>query len=151
MRRFEIVDKKFIEYNNDNITLPIRSTSASAGYDFYSPVKITVKSKDSVMLWTNVKACMENDEFLQLHIRSSLGKRKIMLSNCVGIIDADYYNNDFNDGNIGFILYNYGNNDYEINIGDRIAQGIFLTYLKTDNEEDVLMEKRGGGIGSTKK
>ena len=67
--------------------------------------------------------------------------------NQVGIIDADYINNKDNEGEIGLFFYNYGDEKWEVKKGDRIAQGMFIKYLTTDddNAEGI----RNGGWGST--
>ena len=73
-----------------------------------------------------------------------------MLANNVGVIDQDYYNSPFNEGHIMIPIYNFGNNPQTIEKYERIAQGIFITYLKTDDDETV-DEKRISGFGSTDK
>ena len=69
---------------------------------------------------------MNNDECLLLFSRSSLGKKGISLANGVAVIDADFYNNEDNNGNIAFLFYNNSNTPYEFKIGDKIGQGIFV-------------------------
>ena len=64
-------------------------------------------------------------------------------------MDADYYDNDSNEGEIFFQLINYGLRDYRIKKGERIGQGIFMPYLTADSEEQPTA-KRTGGFGSTK-
>lgn len=60
----------------------------------------------------------------------------------------DYYNNLDNEGHIFIKFYNPTDTDYKINIGDKIAQGIFTKYLIVDDEDEILTE-RNGGLGST--
>ena len=99
---------------------------------------------------TGVKAYMQEDEYLQLTNRSSNPlKRFLALPNGVGIIDADYYNNSNNEGHIYVQLINFGLFDYTIQKGERIAQGIFLPFLKADADEGGRLE-RTGGFGSSK-
>ena len=82
-------------------------------------------------------------------VRSSMGfKYNIRLCNQVGIIDADYYNNESNEGHMYVALQNEGNKEFVINAGDAYAQGIILNYLTCGEETNV---KRTGGIGSTNK
>lgn len=136
--------------NNQNIKLPERSTKDSAGYDFFSPVKVTIEPGQKELIWTDVKAYMQSQEVLIIDVRSSMGMKKdLMLSNTIGVIDKDYYNNESNEGNIGINLRNIGDHPVTIEIGDKIAQGIFIPYLIADsgNTEDI----RTGGIGSTGK
>ncbi|SDI38827.1 dCTP deaminase/dUTPase family protein [Dolosicoccus paucivorans] len=99
---------------------------------------------------TGIKAYMQDDEYLQLTNRSSNPlKRFLALPNGVGIIDADYYNNPNNEGHIYVQLINFGLFDCIIEKGERIAQGIFLPFLKADGDEGGRLE-RTGGFGSSK-
>lgn len=67
----------------------------------------------------------------------------LLLHNC------DYYSNENNDGNIGICLRNVTNGNETIFEGERIAQGIFETFLVSDNGNTE--DERKGGIGSTNK
>lgn len=98
---------------------------------------------------TGIKAYMGDDEYLMLANRSSNPiKRGLILPNGVGIVDADYYNNPSNEGEIFFALVNFGVRDVVLHQGDRIGQGIFMPYLTADqdmgNDRD-----RAGGFGSS--
>ena len=147
MRYFEIVKDEFRKNPNVEIKLPTRATEHSAGYDFYSPVSITIQPNEMAMIWTDVKAHMYYDNALFIIPRSSMGKQPVMIANTVGLIDSDYYGNESTDGNIGFRLLNLGNTPYEIKAGDRIGQGVFVKYgtVKDDDTKGV----RYGGFGST--
>ena len=149
IRGFELVKEDAIQNKVKCILLPKRSTKNSAGYDFFLPKNVAILPHNTILLWTDVKAYMQEDEVLQLHIRSSIGKRGIILSNCTGIIDSDYYSNPSNDGNIGIMLRNMSNEIVELMGGEKIMQGIFTKYLIADN--DNATEERIGGIGSTGK
>lgn len=147
VRGFEPV-KDDMQKNNDVETkLPTRGTEKSAGYDFYSKVNCTVKPGEIAKIWTDVKAYMQPNEVLIIDVRSSMGG-KWMLANTIGVIDSDYYSNENNDGNIGIFLKNISDEELTINIGDRIAQGIFLNYLITDYDKP-LSTIRTGGFGSS--
>lgn len=145
-RFFEVVKDEFRK-NSGDIKLPTRATEHSAGYDFYSPVDITIPPHEMVMIWTDVKANMYYDNVLLLFVRSSMGKHPVVIANGTGLIDADYYSNESNDGNIGFRLLNLGDIPYEIKVGDRIGQGIFVKYGTVKN--DATKTKRSSGFGST--
>lgn len=145
-RFFEVVRDEFRK-NSGDIKLPTRATEHSAGYDFYSPVDITIPPHEMVMIWTDIKANMYYDNVLLLFVRSSMGKYPVVIANGTGLIDADYYSNESNDGNIGFRLLNLGNTPYEIKVGDRIGQGIFVKYGTVKN--DATKAKRNSGFGST--
>lgn len=150
MRKFEVVRNDTIKYNVMDNMLPIRSTKCAAGYDFYSPIDEVVKAGEVKTIWTNIKFTCNDDEYLMLCVRSSMGKKGVRLANGVGIIDGDYYNNPDNDGNIGFMLHNFGNEDYVIKKGDRIGQGVIMKYLIADDDncKEII---RTSGFGSTNK
>ena len=147
-RYFEVVSNNH-RTTSGEIKLPTRSDSRSAGYDFYSPVNITIMPNESKLFFTDVKACMNEDEVLMLYVRSSMGKIPVVIANGTGIIDSSYFSNPSNDGNIGFRLLNLGDEPYVINVGDRIGQGVFGKYLITD--DDNASGERTGGFGSSGK
>ncbi|MBU3851871.1 MAG: dUTP diphosphatase [Candidatus Paralactobacillus gallistercoris] len=98
---------------------------------------------------TGIKAYMQPNEVLILAERSSNPLKKgLILPNGIGVIDADYYNNTDNEGEIFVQLINYGPRDRIIRKGERIAQGIFMPYLTVDNESKIT-NKRSGSFGST--
>lgn len=171
-RGFEVVTK----YLDQSIRIPKRATELSAGYDIEAAEDITLPSiwkvlmennglneaqtsqtlpkenqafVGSTLVPTGLKAYMPDDEYLLLANRSSNPmKRQLALPNGVGIIDADYYNNDNNEGEIFVQLINYGLEDFTIKKGDRIAQGIFTPY-RTVDETSAKFSKRTGGFGSS--
>jgi dUTP pyrophosphatase len=132
-----------------DIKLPRRATKKSAGYDFYSPFYFQLAPGETIKIPTGVKAYMQDNEMLDIRIRSSLGfKYDVTISNSAPVIDADYYNNKNNEGHIWIKLINHGDKTLEIDKGEAFAQGIFSTYLVTDDDKPV-NEDRTGGIGST--
>ena len=150
IRGFEAVTEEMRKGTMDYV-LPVRGSSKSAGYDISSPITVTIEPHSSVLVWTNIKVYMAEDELLQLHVRSSIGiKRNLMLKNTTGIVDSDYYSNESNDGNIGLALYNTGDEAVVIQKGERLVQGIFMKYLTVDNDT-FLKDERTGGIGSSGK
>lgn len=150
IRGFEAVVEEMRKGTMDYI-LPVRGSSKSAGYDLASPIDVIIEPHSSVLIWTNIKAFMQDDEVLEVYIRSSTAiKRDLILKNTVGIIDSDYYSNEGNDGNIGICLYNTTYAPREIKKGERIAQAIFTKYLIADDDV-CLNDVRVGGIGSSGK
>lgn len=145
---FEIVRNEYRAYPDVEIKVPVRGTDFSAACDFFSPTHVVIKPGESIMIWSDLKAIINTDEALLLLPRSSLGSHNIMLANTMGVIDADYANNVKNDGNIGFCLHNYGTDPYEINIGDKLVQGLLIRYHPIGNESNQI---RQGGFGSTGK
>ena len=144
MRKFEKVSR----VKNIDIKLPERSTIGSAGYDFYAIENISLAPKKTTLIKTGIKAYMKDDEVLLLYIRSSLAyKHNLMLSNSVGVVDSSYTDNVDNEGEIGFLIYNNNDIEYQIKKNDKIGQGIFTKYLITD--DDKTDKIRTGGFGST--
>lgn len=161
-RGFEIVS----EFKKKDINLPVRKTNASAGYDFEAAESLIVPSiwkvlaekvfigeatgLKATLIPTGIKSYMLDDEYLQLSIRSGTAlKTGLILANGVGIVDSDYYNNPDNEGHIMFPVHNLGFKDKLIKKGERIGQGLFLNYLKAD--DDMSDGVRAGGFGSTDK
>lgn len=154
MRKFEKVSKEqlfkdgFVD--EFNTVLPVRSTKASAGYDISAYGNHVIHPGEIKKIPTGLKVSMPEDEVLLVIIRSSLGiKYNISLVNAVGVIDSDYYNNIDNEGHFWAILKNHGEEDFAINHGDRVCQGIFMKYGTT--EDDNVTKVREGGFGSTGK
>ena len=156
MRKFEKISyeqfKKDISVDESlyNIyVLPRRKTKFSAGYDFNSLIEKTLQPGESVLIPTGVKCSLNDRDVLVLVVRSSLGfKHNVRLVNQVGVIDADYYNNESNEGHILIKLKNEGDHEYKIEIGSAVAQGLILNYNTVDDEEEITTD-RTGGIGST--
>lgn len=132
----------------ENISLPQRKTKDSAGYDFECAEDVTLEPHKVTVVPTGVKAYMQSDEYLGLHIRSGLAiKHSLSLVNSQGIVDADFYNNSDNEGHIQFAVVNHSDTPVELKRGQRIGQGIFYKYLKADNDEAT--GERKGGFGSS--
>ena len=144
--------EKIAKYAEVDFPLPERKTELSAGYDFCLPEEVTLEPGQLQLVPTGVKAYMQAGEWLGMHIRSSMAvKKHLMLVNNVGIIDADYYNNEDNEGHIMLALLNMGQDKVVLPKGERVAQGIFYTYLTADGDEKIVKSVRGGGFGSTSK
>ena len=146
LRGFEKVSK----YKDSDFPMPARKTKTSAGYDICVPEDVALRPGRLVMVPTGVKAYMQPDEFLGVHIRSSMAvKKSLRLLNNVGIIDADYYNNPDNEGHIMLAIMNTGMQPLVLKKGERVAQGIFYKYLTTDDDDKTEKGDRSGGFGST--
>lgn len=148
--QFETDLNKLLNIEEDlyeNIKIPARATSGSAGYDFVSPVNFILKPNETIKIPTGIRCKIDDGYVLKIYPRSSLGfKYQMALMNTVGIIDADYYNAD-NEGHIICALVNRGDKDICINAGDRFVQGIFERYFLAEEEENTSI--RRGGFGST--
>ena len=133
----------------DLISLPLRATSGSAGYDFFLTRGIALQPKTDIKLPTGIRCRIKEGWFLGMYPKSGLGfKYKVQLYNTVGIIDSDYYYSD-NEGHIGLKIFNDGDQPIILDAGKAICQGIFTEYGITD--DDNATEIRNGGFGSTGK
>ncbi|MBQ9951586.1 MAG: deoxyuridine 5'-triphosphate nucleotidohydrolase [Clostridia bacterium] len=131
------------------IRLPRRATAGSAGYDFFSPADFELSPGETILLPTGVRAKMDDGWVLMLFPRSGLGfKYRLQLNNTVGVIDSDYFGAK-NEGHIMLKLTNDSNEHrtLRVNAGDAVAQGVFLPYgITVDDDADGARE---GGFGST--
>ena len=142
----------------DDVKLPQRATTHSAGYDFYISGDVVIPMEQAGIIPTGIRWVCDKEEdknkVLQLYPRSGIGFRTgVRLMNTVGIIDADYWEGG-NEGHIMIKLYNPMNlhsdptGHLQAKNGEAIVQGIITTYYTCDDEENVT-EKRKGGMGST--
>lgn len=104
------------------------------------------------MVHTGIKASMLEDEVLYLYNRSSNPKKLgLILANGVGVVDADYFENPDNDGEIMFAFLNILPWSIKLKAGDKLGQGIFSKFLRPVDGLVVKSDKRVGGFGSTDK
>lgn len=177
MAKFEKVSR----YADKEITMPVRKTTQSAGYDLVAAEDYIIPSMYNLVaeagsLWniaddeyvtlqqmneftkktgyrptlvsTGMKCKLDPGTYLQLSVRSSSPlKYWLCLANGVGIIDADYYNNPDNEGEIFLQIYNLSPFNIQIQEGEAIGQGIIIPYGVT--EDDIACGERIGGFGST--
>ena len=143
---FEIVKDEFRKHKGVSIILPKRATKSACAYDIYAPCNITIPAGDARLIWTDIKVGIPDGYVCLLNVRSSMGKHRIMLANTQGWVDADYYENEDNDGNIGLNLFNFGKKPFEIKAGDRIAQAMITKFYTFEDNVDTV---RTGGFGST--
>lgn len=133
----------------NSIKIPCRATTGSAGYDFYMPFKVLIEPKTAFTIPTGIKVELDKSKVLEIYPRSGLGfKHGMRLMNTVGIIDADYYNNESNEGHIMIKIYNPSDITLELAAGSAFAQGIIKEYFLVDDDEPRI-KTRTGGMGST--
>lgn len=142
-RGFELISEE-----NDESLIPKRETEHAAGYDFKASETVTIQPGEIKLVGTGIKSYMSEGEVLFLFDRSSNPRKKgIVLINSVGVIDGDYYNNPSNEGHIMGQFQNITNKPVTIERGERMMQGVFVPFLKVDN--DNATGQRTGGFGST--
>ena len=99
---------------------------------------------------TGYKAYMDKGYSLDLYVRSSSPlKYWLIMANSTGIIDADYVDNEDNEGEIFFQLINLLPFPIKIRKGEIIGQAKFVKYQVTDDDAEQEKAKRVGGFGST--
>ena len=138
-----------IKLLNDKAIIPTYGSEYAAGADLYANIDevISIKPHETVFIKTGIS--LEIPEGLAgfIFARSGLGcKKGLAPSNKVGVIDSDYR------GEVVVALHNHSNETHEINPNDRIAQIVFMPYIKGlfEVSDELLDTKRGqGGFGST--
>jgi len=130
-----------------NAIVPSYAHHNDAGIDFFSCEKYFLKPGERVLVLTGIAIEFSDGYELQIRPRSGLALKKgIGILNSPGTIDSGYR------GEIGIILINLGEENFEINLGDKIAQGIFSKFEKAEIEivEELNETSRGQkGFGSS--
>ena len=135
--------------------VPLRKTKGSTGSDLYAAENKTIKSGSKDLAHLELYVIIPKGYYDRIVGRSGLAYRKIML-HC-GTVDSDYR------GTISVIDFNLSRNDYNIEVGDRVAQMIFEKYYcpkfveVTESEWEKFVKDESGnqrkecGFGSTGK
>lgn len=134
----------------ENIKLPKRATVGSAGYDFFAPADFKLNPGEEITIPTGIRSEINDGYVLMIFPRSGLGfKYRLRLNNTVGVIDSDYFYSD-NEGHIMIRMTNCSDSKtIEVKAGDGFAQGVFLPYgITIDDDANGI---RNGGFGSTTK
>ena len=153
-RFYKVSEKEFLSAGGsaetlNGVTLPRRATKGSAGYDFFAPETFTLAPGETIKIATGVRVKINNGWVLMIFPRSGLGfKYRLTLDNTVGIIDSDYFNAE-NEGHIFIKMTNCGDKPLTVEKGKAFAQGVFLPFgITLDDECEKI---RIGGLGSTDK
>ena len=123
----------------------MHGTSAAAGYDLSTAQAVVVLVHGKCLIKTGLKMALPTGCYGRIAPRSGLAIKKF-IDIGAGVIDADYR------GEVGVILFNFSDQEFVVNMGDRIAQIIFEkiktpTIKELDNLEGT---NRGAeGYGST--
>ena len=132
---------------NDNATVPSRKHDSDIGYDISAAIDVLIPSKQVQLINTGIAINLPNQCGGFVLPRSGLAsKHKITLINSPGLVDPGYT------GELMVPLINHGSTDYQISIGDRIAQ---LVLINTNSVEFKIVEnlpdteRSTGGFGST--
>lgn len=135
--------------NKSNHELPSYETIASAGMDLRANLSESriLKPLERSIVGTGLFIELPVGYEAQVRPRSGLAAKKgITVLNSPGTIDADYR------GEIGVILVNLSNDDFEIQNGERIAQLVIAKHERAEWQQvtELSETSRGeGGFGST--
>jgi len=127
-----------------NAVIPVRKTLLAAGYDMSANECYIILPHAIALVGTGITATLEDDQWIDLRIRSSLALSGLMLMNGAGVVDADYAGNE-----IKFMLYNASDKPVAIEAYQRIGQAIISTYHKVDDDHLYQADVRISGFGST--
>lgn len=146
--QLKILDKRI----GDTIPLPEYATTGSAGLDLRACLDepLVLKPSETQLIPTGMAIHIAESNLAAVILpRSGLGhKHGIVLGNLVGLIDSDYQ------GQLFVSCWNRGQNEFTIQIGDRIAQLVFVPVEQVDFEhvDEFDNSDRGeGGFGHTGK
>jgi len=130
---------------SENAFTPTRGSSLAAGYDLYSAYEYTVPAGGKTVALTDIQIALPDGCYGRVAPRSGLAA-KFFIDVGAGVIDQDYR------GNVGVVLFNFGQEPFKVSKGDRIAQLILERIYIPDLQEVKNLDEtdRGeGGFGST--
>ena len=126
-------------------TIPTRGSTRAAGYDLGSAVDVVVPARGKALVKTDIAISFPEDCYARVAPRSGLALNH-SIDVGAGVIDPDYR------GNVGVILFNLSDEEFEVRKGDRIAQLILerIRIVPVCEVEELPDTQRGcGGYGST--
>jgi len=130
---------------SENAILPTRGSTFAAGMDLYSPISGTIQSQQRLLVPLDISIKLPKGTFGHILPRSGLAlKQGIHIG--AGVIDEDYR------GNVGVLLFNFGQQPFSFSAGDRIAQLVVKTYESVEIIETLKLDettRSDGGFGSS--
>lgn len=112
--KMKISALKFVKLT-ENAYAPTKGSKQAAGYDLYSAYEYVIPSKGKTLCLTDLKIAVPEGSYGRIAPRSGLA-HKNFIDVGAGVIDHDYR------GNVGVILFNFGDVEFRVRKGDRIAQ-----------------------------
>ncbi|XP_050543865.1 deoxyuridine 5'-triphosphate nucleotidohydrolase-like [Daktulosphaira vitifoliae] len=124
---------------------PSKGSKLAAGYDLKSAYAYTIKAHGKELVKTDIQIKVPHGTYGRIAPRSGLAWKNF-IDVGAGVIDEDYR------GNVGVVLFNHSDEDFNIQPGDRIAQLIcekisYPELMELDTLDDT--ERGVGGFGST--
>ncbi|XP_055955428.1 deoxyuridine 5'-triphosphate nucleotidohydrolase, mitochondrial isoform X2 [Patella vulgata] len=108
---------------------------------------VTVPSKGKAVVKTDIQIALPDGCYGRVAPRSGLAV-KHFIDVGAGVIDQDYR------GNVGVVMFNFSDTDFQVNEGDRIAQLICERIYIPELQEQTSLDdtdRGSGGFGSTGK
>lgn len=125
--------------------MPTRGSAHAAGYDMYASASISIPPQGRALVETGLSIAVPTDCYARIAPRSGLAVKNGIQTGA-GVVDSDYR------GEVRVLLFNQGDKEFVVNVGDRIAQMVLeRVYTPIVQQTDDLEESiRGaGGFGST--
>lgn len=119
-------------------------TEGASGYDVHAACAdaIVIAPREAALVPAGFVIAVPRGCEAQVRPRSGLAmKHRIGLLNAPGTIDSDYR------GEVGVILYNFGDRDFIVRRGDRVAQIVFARLPSVELVEDDRLDETGRGAG----
>ena len=132
---------------DDKAVVPVYQSREASGFDFHAIENVTLKAGERALIATGISMALSFGYELQIRPRSGLAyKHGITVLNAPGTIDSDYR------GEVKILLINHGTEDFSVNEGERIAQGVIqevtqAKFFEVDELEDT--DRGASGFGST--
>jgi dUTP pyrophosphatase len=135
-------------FHSNDARAPGRADEGAAGYDLFSAEDVIIPVKTRKLVSTDISIQIPHETYARVAPRSGLSAKN-WIDVGAGVIDESYR------GIVKVLLINNGSNDFQVKIGDRIAQLIiekcfYPEILIVDSIEELEETSRGsGGFGST--
>ena len=144
MSRFDS-PRLLVKRLTESAKLPARGSELAAGFDLSASEPAVVPPKGKALVPTGLAVATPPGTYARIAPRSGLALKKF-IDVGAGVVDQDYR------GPVGVVLFNFGDEPFEIKVGDRIAQMILehVCYAPAEEVEELDDSARGaGGFGST--
>lgn len=130
---------------SETAKMPTRGSVHAAGYDMYASAACTIAAGGRALVSTGLSIAVPTDCYARVAPRSGLAVKNGIQTGA-GVVDSDYR------GEVRVLLFNQGDADFTINVGDRIAQLVLERVYTPEVQQTENLEEsvRGaGGFGST--
>lgn len=122
-----LLPKLQIQKLNPKAILPSKGSEHAAGYDLYSMDTLIIPPHQKQLISTGIAMSVPSGNYARIAPRSGLACKNF-IDVGAGVVDADYR------GEVKVLLFNFGDQEFQVNFGDRIAQCIIEKYTRTEIE-----------------